>query len=149
MPTSNLQLLTLTPNSLPSSQIASRTSSTSSTRCLYLLPAALASFAFITGFLFSFWCESIQFAPENSSSSSASVKMYGPWYQSDTVQTTTYVGGQERIFIRDVCVPFPAGTQIDSHLKAVRAFRYVLHYFVSIVCPFDIGGACLKKTGSN
>jgi len=87
----------------------------------------IASFAFITSFLFSFWCQSIQFVPEGGSDvagGDSSIR-FGPWYRLETVTTSQQVGQYTRVATVDTCVQYPAGTSVDPALKAVRAFRYV------------------------
>lgn len=80
----------------------------------------MASFAFMTSFLASFWCESIKFTALESSADLPDI-LGGVWYRQDT--TFEEVNG--RIFVRDVCVDYPNGTEVDSKWKTVRAFSII------------------------
>jgi hypothetical protein len=96
------------------------------TRCLSLIPAVVASFAIMTSFLASFWCQTIKFNPTSDSGvSDGAALQFGPWYQNSVQQSTVVVGGETKIFINNVCVLFPSGTYVDPKLKAARAFTVI------------------------
>jgi hypothetical protein len=90
-------------------------------RCLGLLPALLGSFAFMTSFLFFFWCESIKFTAIESSPDLPDIKA-GVWYRQDTQLQETFNG---KYVVREVCVDYPSGTEVDSKWKTVRAFSII------------------------
>jgi hypothetical protein len=94
-------------------------------RCLTLVPALLGSFALMTSFLASFWCETVAFPPAPNSAVQGSMQ-FGPWYQNQLQESTVNVGGETKIFVSNVCVQFPSGTYIDPKLKAVRAFSIIV-----------------------
>jgi hypothetical protein len=89
-------------------------------RCLSLLPAILASFAIMTSFLFSFWCESIKFAALESSEDLPDIQA-GVWYVRDTERQE--IAG--KYVVREVCVDYPSGTDLDSEWRTVRAFSII------------------------
>jgi hypothetical protein len=87
---------------------------------LGLLPAVLASFAFTLSFVSSFWCESIKFTALERSEDLPDVRA-GIWYRQDT--EVQEIAG--KYFVRDVCVDYPSGTDLDSEWKTVRAFTII------------------------
>jgi hypothetical protein len=89
-------------------------------RCLGLLPAVLASFAIMTSFLFSFWCESIKFTALVSSEDLPDIQA-GVWYVRDTERQE--IAG--KYVVREVCVDYPSGTDLDSEWRTVRAFSII------------------------
>jgi hypothetical protein len=89
-------------------------------RCLGLLPAVLASFAFMTSFISSFWCESIKFTALESSQDRPDIRA-GIWYIQDT--ELQEIAG--KYVVREVCVEYPSGTDLDSEWKTVRAFTII------------------------
>jgi len=104
---------------------------TSLYRCLHLLPAIFATLAFMTAFLFSFWCESIKFTLNETAQVDAPSLHFGPWYQRQQAVEEEGVGGESRFFIRNKCVAYPGSVSVDSSWKTTRAF--------SIMAPI-IGG---------
>lgn len=90
-------------------------------RLLSLLPAILASFALILSFVSNFWCESIKFTALERSNDLPDIRA-GIWYRQDT-QLQEIGGGY--FVVRDVCVDYPSGTDLDSEWKTVRAFTII------------------------
>mmetsp|Transcript_14060 Transcript_14060/g.18336 ORF Transcript_14060/g.18336 Transcript_14060/m.18336 type:complete len:285 (-) Transcript_14060:196-1050(-) len=88
------------------------------------VPAMLASGAFISSMLFSFWCESIKFEPveRNSTLAVLDVLHFGPWYQLETYVDYDEVGDYTRVMTIKECVDWKFDPEIDSKWKAVRAF---------------------------
>jgi hypothetical protein len=103
-----------------------------------MIPAVLAGFAFMTSFLFSFWCESIKFTSVNPTPDVPDI-LGGVWYRQDTV----YEEVNGRIFIRDVCVDYPSGTEIDSKWKTVRAFSIIAPVLGGLLTVILILAPCL------
>jgi hypothetical protein len=89
-------------------------------RCLYLLPAVLASFAFMLSFVSSFWCESIKFTALERSEDLPTIRA-GIWYLQDTEEQE--IAG--KFVVREVCVDYPSGTDLDSKWKTARAFTII------------------------
>ena len=95
------------------------------------MPAVFASLAFVTSFLFSFWCESVKFIPDPSQNVSVPDLHFGPWYQRKQETVEDSVGGDPRYFIQNKCVEYPGNFGVDSSWKTARAF--------SVMAPI-IGG---------
>jgi hypothetical protein len=99
----------------------------------HLVPAFVASFAFMTSFIGNFWCESILFEPDTSAVSTNDnmttttvmneTLYFGPWYRRETVlQRIPGSGGRERYQVKQVCTAYSGDVNIDAKWKTVRAF---------------------------
>ena len=84
---------------------------------MYILPAMMSGFACMTSGLANFWCQTISFSPIEANTGLPDLH-FGPWYVSKT-QVDEFNGN---LFVRQVCVGYPDGSEIDSKWKTVRAF---------------------------
>ncbi|KAL7555358.1 hypothetical protein ACA910_007087 [Epithemia clementina (nom. ined.)] len=93
-----------------------------------LIPALLATIAFVCSFLFSFWCESIKFQAKEPLIPTVQRDdlHFGPWYQLQVTVDEIDVGPEYAQFTtKSECIDWQFDPDIDSKWKAVRAFTII------------------------
>jgi hypothetical protein len=91
-----------------------------------LIPAFLASFAFMTSFIFSFWCHSIAFVPDGGANDTATIH-FGPWSAAVKEYQSINVGGTTQYVVQNTCSSFSGiPVDVDAKLKTVRAFGVIV-----------------------
>ncbi|GKY97396.1 hypothetical protein MPSEU_000698100 [Mayamaea pseudoterrestris] len=106
-----------------------------------LIPAILATFAFLTSFLFSFWCQSVAFVPDDAAANLQTIRI-GPW--SAAILTNATAGGTQYYVQQSYCASFPRGAlDADAKLKTVRAFGIIVLIVGGLLVWFLYLAPCL------
>ena len=96
-------------------------------RIITFSPAILASMAFTTSALFSFWCESIQFKLQDGGNSNLFSDLhFGPFYQKKIAYVSADLPGDQEYLVQEQsCADWDTNSgdeNTDASLKVVRAF---------------------------
>lgn len=88
----------------------------------------MATFAFTTSALFSFWCDSIKFVAQDEDNDLISDLHFGPWYQKETRYVTDNTISSPRDVVEQerVCVEWSADSNVDAAWKLVRVFSVIV-----------------------
>lgn len=91
-------------------------------RTITFLPALLASFAFVTSFIFGFLCDSIQFEllPAERDSHLLTTLHLGPYYQKETRYVDAAPGNSDYMVQENNCVAWTSNRNTDAALRLVR-----------------------------
>jgi hypothetical protein len=127
----------------------SRRTSNFECRCLTFVPAVLATFAFMTSFIFNFWCHSVAFVPDDVSGDLETIHV-GPWSAAIQTTSTVQAGGTQYIVEQSDCAAFPSGSvDSDAKLRTVRAFGVMVLIIGGLLVALIYFAACLYFVTEN